>query len=61
MSITWKVCNTLPLSKYSPLIDSVSMKRVLVHSNIIPDVFTDGLKWDGWAESKLEECGGHTS
>ncbi len=31
------------------------MKRVIVDSNIILDVFLNDLKWADWSESKLEE------
>jgi len=37
------------------------MKGVLVDSNVILDVFLNDLKWADWSESKLEECGDHTS
>lgn len=60
-SITWGVCNLLPTLAKLILIDSLSMKGVLVHANIIPDVFGNDLKWGEWSESRLDVYGGHFS
>jgi predicted nucleic acid-binding protein len=37
------------------------MKGVLVDSNVILDVFLNDLKWNNWAETKLEEYSERTS
>ncbi len=37
------------------------MKRILVDSNVILDVFLNDLKWADWSESKLDEYSDYTS
>ncbi len=36
------------------------MKRIVVDSNVILDVFLNDPRWADWSEEKMEECGYHS-